>query len=50
MITLKEDFKDCNESLDMLCKKLMREFLTSQHNEYNSTDSKQKPEKFDEIM
>ena len=41
---LKENFKDCNRSLDTLHKKLTEEFLTSQHDEYSSTDSKQKPE------
>ena len=25
----------CNKSLNMLCKRLMKEFLTSQHNEYS---------------
>ena len=37
---LKENFKDYNKSLDMLCKKLIEKFLTSWHNEYNSTDCK----------
>ena len=40
---LKEDFKDCNESLACYAIEVTEEFLTSQHNEYSSTDSKQKP-------
>ena len=43
-VMLKEDFKDCNKSLDMLYKRLTEEFLTLQHNEYSFTDHWQSSE------
>ena len=34
----------CDRSLDMLCKRLTEKFLTSQHDEYSSTDHRQDSE------